>query len=40
MPQCGRFFLGDEDTPFMPPAKLEETQLYAGQVRGEKHALI
>jgi len=33
-------FLGDEDMPLMTPAKVEGTPLHAGQVRGEKHALI
>jgi len=33
-------FGGDEDTLLMAPAKVEGTPLYAGQVRGEKHALI
>jgi len=33
-------FLGDEDMPLMPSAKVEGTPFYAGQVLGEKHALI
>jgi hypothetical protein len=33
-------FLEDVDMPLMPPAKVEGTPFYAGQVLGEKHALI